>query len=87
MSVDCKNMTEEEIKASVKKVMKEGFGLDNFADDADFIKDLKVDSIMTMELLLKLEDEFGLRVEDKDAQEMTSVNATAAMLKKIANGN
>lgn len=82
--MEIKNMSEVELKEAVKKVMQENFGLDQIADDADFIKDLNIDSITRMELLLKLEDEFGVRVEDNDAQEMLSVNATASILKKIA---
>ena len=82
--MDVKNMTQEELKEAIKRVMSENFALENIADDADFAKDLNIDSIGSMELLLKLEDEFGVRVEDKDAQEMTTVNKTAALLQKIA---
>ncbi len=82
--MDIKNMQEAELKAAIKKVMQDNFGLSDIADDADFIKDLKIDSITRMELLLKLEDEFGVRVEDNDAQNMLSVDATAQLLKKIA---
>lgn len=82
--MEVKNMTQEELKEAIKKVMSENFGLDNISDDADFAKDLNIDSIGSMELLLKLEDEFSVRVEDKDAQEMTSVTKTAQLLEKIA---
>lgn len=82
--MDIKTMDQQALKDAIKKVMKENFGLESIADDADFRKDLNIDSIGTMELLLKLEDEFSVRVEDKDAQQMVSVNATAEILKKIA---
>jgi len=82
--MDLKTISEVELKEAIKKVMQDNFGLNEITDDADFIKDLKLDSLTRMELLLKLEDEFGVRVEDNDAQAMLSINATASILKKIA---
>lgn len=82
--MDIKNMQEEELKNAIRKVVQENFGLDEVSDDADFVKDLKIDSIGTMELLLKLEDEFGVRVEDKDAQKITNVASAAKLLKQLA---
>lgn len=84
MIMDVKTMSEVELKEAIKKVMQDNFGLNEITDEADFIKDLKLDSLTRMELLLKLEDEFGVRVEDNDAQAMLSINATASILKKIA---
>lgn len=82
--MDIKTMSDADLKEAIKKILCENFGLESVADDADFAKDLNIDSIGSMELLLKLEDEFGVRVEDKDAQQMMSVNATAALLKQLA---
>lgn len=81
--IDVKTMSDEELEQKIKNIMKESFGLDFVKSDADFVNDLKIDSITRMELLLKLEDEFGVRVEDKDAQNMNSVNSTVKMIKAI----
>lgn len=40
---------------------------------ASFIEDLKVDSMDLTELVMSLEDQFGIEVEDEDAQKMKTV--------------
>jgi acyl carrier protein len=42
-------------------------------DDADFVKDLKADSLDTVELIMRLEQEFGIDVPDDEAEKMTSL--------------
>ena len=47
----------------------------DITDDADFVKDLKADSLDTVELIMRLEQEFGIDVPDDEAEKMTSLGA------------
>jgi len=42
-------------------------------DVASFIEDLGADSLDTVELVMALEEEFGIEIPDEDAEKMSSV--------------
>ena len=44
-------------------------------DDAKFIDDLGADSLDTVELIMQLEEEFGIEIPDEDAEKITTVQA------------
>ena len=46
---------------------------DRVKPEASFVEDLGADSIDQMELVMGLEDEFGLTIPDEDAEKITNV--------------
>ena len=46
---------------------------DQVSAEASFVEDLGADSIDQMELVMGLEDEFGLTIPDEDAEKITNV--------------
>ena len=42
-------------------------------EDTSFIQDLKADSYELMELIMAVEDEYGIKVEDDDMEKMQTV--------------
>jgi acyl carrier protein len=42
-------------------------------DDASFQGDLDADSLDLVELIMELEDQFGLKISDEDAQKIATV--------------
>jgi len=46
---------------------------DRVTPEASFVEDLGADSIDQMELVMGLEDEFGLTIPDEDAEKITTV--------------
>ncbi len=59
----------------VQKVTAEQLGLNEseIKLESSFVNDLGADSLDTVELLMALEDEFGIEIPDDDAEKMTTV--------------
>jgi len=64
-----------DIEAKVKKIIEEKLSVnaDQITNDARFAEDLKADSLDTVELVMALEDEFGLDIPDEEAEKIKTV--------------
>jgi acyl carrier protein len=64
-----------EIFERVKSVLSEQLGVDEgeITEDASFQDDLDADSLDLVELIMELEDNFGMKIPDEDAQKITTV--------------
>jgi acyl carrier protein len=65
----------EEIYERVKDVLVEQLGIDagEITEEASFQEDLDADSLDLVELIMELEDQFGIKIPDEDAQKLTTV--------------
>ncbi len=65
----------EEVFERVKKVLTEQLGIDEgeITEDASFQEDLDADSLDLVELIMELEDQFGIKISDEDAQKIQTV--------------
>lgn len=68
-------MEEKEAFDRVKKVAVAQLSVnpDEVTQEASFTKDLGADSLDTVELVMALEEEFGMEIPDEDAEKITTV--------------
>ena len=59
----------------VKKIIAEQLGVeeDEVTSEASFVEDLGADSLDTVELVMALEEEFGIEIPDEDAEKILTV--------------
>lgn len=68
-------MDRSEIEARLTQVLVDELGLDEskITPEASFEEDLEVDSLGVVELLMALEDEFGVKIPDEEAENIHTV--------------
>src|SRR3982074_3733554 len=68
-------MPDQEIENKVKQIIVDELGVDEneVTPNARFIDDLGADSLDTVELVMRFEEEFGIEIPDEDAEKIQSV--------------
>ena len=68
-------MAVQEIEQKVKEIIVEQLGVksSDVADDASFVDDLGADSLDTVELVMKFEEDFDIEIPDEDAEQIQTV--------------
>lgn len=61
----------------VKEVIMDKLGVDEdkINIEASFVDDLGADSLDTVELIMQLEEEFGMEIPDEEAEKLTTVGS------------
>lgn len=69
----------------VKSVLAQQFELDpeSITMDTNLIDDLGADSLDVVELIMSLEDEFGIAISDNDAAQLYTVGKIVDYLEKL----
>ena len=70
----------------VKKIIGEQLGVeeDEVTPEASFVDDLGADSLDTVELVMALEEEFGIEIPDEDAEKILTVGKALDYIKEKA---
>jgi acyl carrier protein len=65
----------EEVLERVKSALSTQLGIDEgeITAESSFQEDLDADSLDLVELIMELEDQFGIKIPDDDAQKITTV--------------
>jgi len=63
------------VQEKVKSIIAEQLGVkpEEVTPEASFVDDLGADSLDTVELVMALEEEFGIEIPDEDAEKITTV--------------
>ena len=72
-----------DVAERVKKIIVEQLGVDEseVTPDASFVEDLGADSLDTVELIMVLEEEFGIEIPDEDAEKIVHVKDAVQYIK------
>jgi acyl carrier protein len=75
-----------DIEAKVKKMIADNLSVDEdkLTPGASFIEDLGADSLDSVELLMAMEEEFGVEIPEEEAQKLTTVQAVIDFAKSKA---
>jgi acyl carrier protein len=65
----------EEILAKIQEIAADRLGVDesDITPDASFREDLEADSLDLVELIMELEEQFGMEIPDEEAEKITTV--------------
>jgi acyl carrier protein len=77
------NMTRQEILAKLRTILVEQLGCDadKITDEAT-LKDLGADSLDNLEVVIAVEEEFGIDVDDDEAEKITTVGQMVEHIEK-----
>ena len=72
-----------DIEAKVKQIVMDKLGVDEsqITLNANFIEDLRADSLDTVELVMAFEEEFGIEVPDEDQEQIKTVGSAIDYIK------
>ena len=66
----------ERLKTIVKPFVKNEEAFDNIDEDTDFITDLNINSANLVDIVLDVEDAFGIEIDNQSMEKMLTVKAT-----------
>ncbi len=74
------------VEEKVKKIIVDQLGVsaDEVTSEASFVEDLGADSLDLTELIMAMEEEFGIEIGDEDAQKILKVKDAVAYIEKNA---
>lgn len=77
-----------DIEAKVKQIVMDKLGVDEsqITLEANFIEDLRADSLDTVELVMAFEEEFGIEVPDEDQEKIKTVGSAIEYIKQKKQG-
>ncbi|NLK50351.1 MAG: acyl carrier protein [Candidatus Cloacimonetes bacterium] len=73
-----------DIEATVKEIVMEQLNVQEseITPEANFIDDLRADSLDQVELVMAFEDKFGITIPDEDQEKLRTVGAAIDYLKE-----
>jgi len=65
----------EEVLGKIQEIAADRLGVDegDVTSDASFREDLEADSLDLVELIMELEEQFGMEIPDEEAEKITTV--------------
>lgn len=79
----------QEIEAEIKRIISTGVKLDidKIKMESRLFEELGADSLTGVEIIMEIEEEFGISIPDKDVQHLLTVKDIAEYVKKLKKDN
>nr|UNJ16409.1 acyl carrier protein [Boldiaceae sp.] len=76
-------MVEQTILDRVREIIAQQLGVDQVevTESAHFSNDLHADSLDSVELVMAIEEEFGIEIPDEDAEKITTLEEAVSFIK------
>jgi len=75
-----KEQTIEELKGIVKPYIKNDEAFENLTEDTDFIKDLQINSANLVDIILDIEEHFGIEIDNQSMEKMLNIKAALEII-------
>ena len=74
-----------EIEAKVKQIIVDKLSVseEEVKNEASFLQDLGADSLDQVELIMKLEEEFGIQIPDTESEKIVTVGDAIALIESL----
>lgn len=66
-------ITKENIEGEILRIIKNLENKDSISPNADFIKDLNLDSLDVVEIIMEIEKDFKITITDEEAEKINTV--------------
>ncbi|MDY2586184.1 acyl carrier protein [Winogradskyella aquimaris] len=74
------------LKAIIAPYVQDEDAFKNLTEDTDFVKDLKINSANLIDIILDIEDEFDIRLENEDMEQMLDVKSAMQIINSKLEG-
>lgn len=64
-------LDKEELRSLIAHIL--DLDVQEITDDADFVRDLEVDSLMVLEIVVRLQRQYGVKLEERDLKNVSSL--------------
>ena len=75
-----KEETIEKLKGIVKPYIKNDEAFRNLTEDTDFIKDLQINSANLVDIILDIEEAFGIEIDNQSMEKMLNIKAALEII-------
>ena len=73
-------MTIDRVKSLIANQL--GISVDKIKEESKLVEDLGADSLDTVEMLMTLEEEFGIAIPDEEAMKLSTVKSIVELIEK-----
>ena len=70
----------EQLKEIIKTYVPNPERLENLSPETDFIKDLEINSANLVDIILDIEEKFGINIDNEGMEKMLNVKAALAII-------
>jgi len=68
------------LKPIIEPYVQDAEAFKNLSEDTDFVNDLKINSANLVDIILDIEDEFDIRLENEDMEQMLDVKSAMSIV-------